>query len=339
MSESIIYNPSAPIWNVKFADGINGAAKNAGMAFIADWAAGIQQPWAYYAGFGAAALVAGVGTPGAAMTFYVVGDLLDMYVLKSEDGAQLRFFLNGVASYTTSTLSGAIVWELVQLAIEDASKPVRVDVVAERDPAHPQYDTYAMSAGFGFPWTVTSTRPETAPPRVMGAGLDKSDSVWAITYTFQDAKKKKAKTKLYYPGAATFEEAQAYALAIRDAYVGGLGLVQGAILDISISQEARLPDGIKAAPRSAADVEEQMRFTLQTDDRKRSTTHSVPTWDAAYTQLLTNAKGDYERHLPTVPLTTQYVNHLLGGGGFPSVENNRGESLAHLKKARGSWTT
>lgn len=321
---------------VKFSDALGGAAKNAAMYFAANWAMGENEPWTYYAGVASGSLAAATGVPGAAIVFYVVGDLVDMHILKSPSGSLIRVYLNGVASYSVSTYSAAATWELLQIALNDIT--TRVEIVSEPDPDHPVSMSASFGMGISFPWTVTSTRPETAPARVMGAGLSKSASVWAITYTFQDAKKKKARTKVYYPGAATFEEASAYALAIRDAYLGGLGLVMGAIVDISISQDARLPTGIKASPRSTADVEEQMRLCLETE-ANRSTTHSIPTFDGAYTTLTTNQRGDYERTLTTTPRTTQYVSLLIGGGGFPAVQNNRGEPLIRLKKSKGTWTT
>lgn len=102
---------------------------------------------------------------------------------------------------------------------------------------------------------------------------------YTITIVIQDEKQRSSNVKIFYPSAATYDQAVAYAQAVT---LKIEPLVLGAIRSINVLEHLDLPVGLKPLPLLHSDVEEVMKIKLLTLEQ---TTHTltVPTWDQTRT--------------------------------------------------------
>lgn len=141
---AIIYEPSPK--TVALQTALNQILKKVFLRAAVDFISRDNEPWSFYAGVGVGeGVVVASGFPGAAITLYVVGDVLDAAFLHSEDSSNVRVFLNGVAYSTFETYAAATAWELVQVVLQEGVN--RIDFVN---------DGVGLQNVTGIPWFALS---------------------------------------------------------------------------------------------------------------------------------------------------------------------------------------
>jgi len=70
---------------------------------LVDFISQANKPWAYYLGAYAGYAVAATGIPGAAAELYVIGSAIDVALLHSQDGSDVKLYLDGVLAATVDT--------------------------------------------------------------------------------------------------------------------------------------------------------------------------------------------------------------------------------------------
>ncbi len=108
---------------------------------------------------------------------------------------------------------------------------------------------------------------------------------WQIAFQIEDGKRRKRTAELYYPAAATFAQVAAFAQAVGVALwadegePGGLALLGGKLLGVTVSKPIPLPDGLKDEPDPGADKEAAMVCkSAKTTHAPQPVTLSIPTW-------------------------------------------------------------
>lgn len=199
---AIIYEPQL-VFNVREA--LGGAIVGAAARAAGDFLVGRnQKPWSYYlgVGFGNAALATGI--TGAAMTLYAIGDTLDFYLFKSPDGADVRWFLNGVAQANLATYGAAAVWEAVQQIVLEPGRVNELTFV--------NYSASTVPGATGIPWlaigdiTVGGTNAYAYSTRSGSMVYD------VISYSLRDSEEstQNASFPVYVPTGQSVATLQAY---------------------------------------------------------------------------------------------------------------------------------
>jgi len=96
---------------------------------LGDFIAQENKMWAYYVGAALGYTAAATGIVNAAATLYVIGTTLDVTLLHSEDGSDVKIFLNGVLYSSLDTYAaGGATWQTATIALV-AAVWNRIDIV------------------------------------------------------------------------------------------------------------------------------------------------------------------------------------------------------------------
>lgn len=326
----MLYEPSVNDLGlfVRLADSLGGGAVQAGVSFAVDFVSGQDKPWQFYGGVGvgAAAAVA-TGTPLAAATMYVVGEVLRVNVLKSPDGSEVDIFLDGVAHSTVTTYALDQIWETVAIMVDPGSIH-RVDFVNMAVGAAP-WAWMALSA----PFEVEG--PDN--PRIVRASQVTSKP-WRAEFTVRDGKRRTSKTSLYYPGSVDYAAVEAYCNALATTLTSGVEpVITGGIESFNIARDIAVLPGVKTSPTPAADAQEKMNFTFAVGDENggsATTRLAVPTWADAHTVVDLERE---ERYMRDNVQTQRLLSLLIDGLGDIRPCDQRGWRLLYPKKHSMRW--
>lgn len=229
----IIYEP-APKW-FSLRDSLTAGLKQAVTLGAIDFVAQSLKPWAYYAGvLGGNAAVA-TGIPGAAATIYVVGDLLDYYVFKSEDSSDLRVFLNGVQISSIETYAVSQIWEAAQQINLQSGYVNRVDFV--------NYGVGATNAG-SIPWMALADITVSGGEEILLRSNTLMPNTLAVRISDSETDTRLATVPVYLPTGLTLAEIQAYS----DLVVAEIDDITGGKVEaVEVTLSLDLPGAIKGA--------------------------------------------------------------------------------------------
>lgn len=207
------------------------------LGLVADFLAGSNKPWTYYAGniFGYSAMATGI--PGAAATLYVIGDTVDLLLFKSPDGSDVRIFLNGINHVSIDTYAAAAVWETVNIGGLIGGVKNRIDIV-NYGPSANANATGVMWLGLG-PVQVTG-----ANAQIEGVDLMAYDTI-AIRLQDDEQNSPLGTFAVHIPTGSTLAQVQTYL----DAIAAELDAVTGCkIVEANVTFNLTLPGGLKATP-------------------------------------------------------------------------------------------
>lgn len=228
----LVFNPKLAI-----AGGIVYAATRAAIDFIA----GENKPWSYYLGsaFGGAALATGI--PGAAATLYIVGDSVDLLLLHSPDGSDVRLYLNGIEQ---AQVDAYVVTEVWQHSIIGGLLPGvvnRVDIVNNVS-TNPNKTSSVNWLALGSV-TVSGSNAY-----ALGGSIANMDT---IAFRLKDSEQDSvyATLPIYIPAGSTLAQIQTYS----DAVAAEIDAVSGSqIVEINVTIALTIPGGVKGSPAAGS---------------------------------------------------------------------------------------
>lgn len=120
---------------------------------------------------------------------------------------------------------------------------------------------------------------------------------WQIAFQIEDGKHRKRVAELYYPADATLAQVEAFAQALGVALwadegePGGLALLGGKLLGVTVTKPIPLPDGLKGEPDPGADKEAVMVCkSVKTANAPQQVTLSIPTWSRYFAEPVRDKK-------------------------------------------------
>ncbi len=250
LGADLIYQPRA-ILDLRLAIGLG--IFRAALRLLADFIAQDNEPWAYYVGAALGEIAVATGGLGAVATMYVVADTLDMYLLHSADGSEVKVFVDGIEDVTIDTFTGVgPEWRLLNLIGLGAGIIHRVDIVN----FGPSSDPNAT----GIPWLAIG--PVTIPN---GYALEAQGpmALYNISYSVLDSDGDVAtlpvKVKAETHTIAQIQEAASDLALLIDT------ILDGQVTAIAITLDATLPGGLKAVPVAGCENQRGALFSFTLD--------------------------------------------------------------------------
>ena len=309
----MIYQPNVVLELRNVLETYSPVLTNVAFQVAADFIAGENKPWQFYAGVVAGNIAAATGLPGAAATLYAIGDTVDALLLKSPDGGEYRIFLNGIAASSITAYAGAAIWESVNIAGLVGGQRNRIDIVNVPNGGR-------SWAGIG-PITVTGGTAETIA----------APGVPYVVFSILDNKGRKATTTVYFyvSGGVDLATVNRHVVEVAQAIDG---IIDGQIVSIRFGLGINVP-GLKASPQPGADVEEGIMLRMVTGQGNFRSMR-IPTVTDPELGLLAGGRLDPDspdaQRLEYVILNG--VSGYHGGVSYPNADY-RGEQIVALTGA------
>lgn len=255
----MIYEPSPAEFGllVELRNALGAGLTQAGILAAADMIAHKDTPWTFYAGVAAGATAAACGVPGGAATLYVIGDVLDFYLLKSPEGSNVRVFIDGIAYSTIDAYTTATLWEAVQVSLSgDPNTTKRVDIVNDGpSPTHPNPDD-SYWFGIRSPLGVSGGSETIVRP-----DGDHLTQIWTLRLTIEDEKGEDSILSVNFKAPAVINTEADDPLKFAQALGNAVNeMTRGRIVNASISRKVPLLSGWQVPATFDSDVEEKAVF-------------------------------------------------------------------------------
>jgi hypothetical protein len=311
---SIIYDPLPNLFNFRHA--AEGGLVGAALLGAADFVAGENKDWAYYAGAAVGYGAVATGWGGAVLTFYVAAEVAQLTFLKSPEGAQFTVFVDGVEYAIVSSYLGTSVWDT--LVISGLANTARkIDIV---------HNGAATESALSWGWLALGEMTLSGGARQLNnSGEFNMAATNIVSMTIRDYKGKRSTVAVHFPTTFTIAQLQAWL----DTFAVNLdGVTEGAIESANVTVGLTVPGAVKLTPLDDCDIEEGGNFSFSTPGRYRHTIR-VP----AISQALVS--GNSVNHA-VPPVSTMLQNITAGvdvSGTLVIPTNGHGEDLVSLSAA------
>lgn len=290
----------------RLRDSLTGGAAAAAWKAAEDFIAQDLKPWSYYAGVGVGGAAAATGIPGAAAVLYAVGSSIDLYVLKSPHGSNVKIFLDGVLVAEPALYAADLVWDILNIVLDNVEHMYQI-VVQNVSPA-PGNNT-------GIAWlALAGVRAYGQTANIWEVGMAVTNTVSIIV---RDAAGNRAALNAHFPASVTLADIQTWVTAAAtrlDAVTDGV--IERAFVEMALN----LPGGLKSTPGSQR-VYEGGLFTFDAANTDYSYSARVPAIQNALlsgnnintsNSDVSNLVGAYVSGVSGVAPTDRYGNDLSG---------------------------
>lgn len=266
---TIIYDPAPELFNARNA--VGGGLANMALLAAADFIAGENKDWAYYAGAAVGYGAIATGWAGATIGFVVAAETLQLTFLKSPEGSQFTVFVDGVQYAVVTSFAGVTAWDT--LVINLLSSSAR-NITIRNDGADP---ASALSWGWLALGQLTAQGGSNSISR---NGVSTMAATNVASFSIRDAKGKRSTVPIFFPTTFTVEDVQAWITA---AAPNLNNIVDGVIEGVTLQLDMTLPGGLRTDPVVNSDIEEGANFSFTTPSRYKHTLR-VPCMAQAFLQ-------------------------------------------------------
>lgn len=203
----------------------------------ADFLAGENKDWTYYAGVLSGATVAATGIDGATASLAVIASSVKAQVLRNPNGGEIEVFIDGVLQGTIDLYAAQEAWELVEIFVDPVATAVRNIELRNNVAGAAAYSWMALGL---FELTRLNGTPiyqERTPIMAYNA----------VAFRIKDAETdtRESSMAIYLPTGLTIAQYQAWVDAVAPEVDA---LTDGEITSVELTLTLTLPAGLKPSP-------------------------------------------------------------------------------------------